>query len=56
MDEFKIGQEKMFGLAVLYFLSINFFKSLPSPLVYHFNQEAGRQIFKSLKLGIPNPP
>jgi hypothetical protein len=56
LEEFASVDAKMFGFCVLYLLSTKFFHSFPCPLMYHFSQEASKQMFTSLKHGIPKPP
>src|SRR6185503_8383529 len=47
---------KMFGLQVLYLKSRRVFQSLLSVQLYLFSQDPNRQMFSSLKFGIPSPP
>jgi hypothetical protein len=46
----------MFGSLVLYFASMTNFHSFPSPEEYLLSQEASRQMFTSLRQGMPRPP
>jgi hypothetical protein len=48
-------QFKMFGSLVLYLGSMKFFHNFLSPAVYLLSQETSRQMFTSLRQGIPNP-